>query len=554
MTILSNNSIFQPIPKFIKFRNCELSVVNGPNVVNNLNLQSVKINYEQFMRTQVQIPAGQKNFLLSFPMLGIKVTHLTIKPTYKEHKPNMNYLRWKFQSDSGNKWSMTNMMMLTATSNNPIPPILIDNPNKNEPVVLDILVAVMTQDYMNDVSAFIYLDNLTFDKVRTFNETNSGILTFFNSADEMVGSVNISDIINISRIPTKNRIVIDESSSNNVVLDFVNDYHTRQALSAINWVIQDAAFRSLPQAPDNEGPVVTFKNTVIDGKLSIDLSLHDNTYTKQNFIDNAINVVTDARDGIIVPQINNIIFRKDNVLMHTIVETGTYTATITAQDIAGNQTTHDIEIDSLAVIEDVNPPVITYSSNVIGDAIVPQDLVVIGEFRRSDAIVLCILGVADDYDGSMTLDNVIVQFFNIYKEPVTKITSYGQYTVRFTVSDTSNNTRVDEFTMMMLNTAINNAPEILFTQNVSLPGFTSGISLSTFGGSFTKSNAISYMIVTVMDDNDGNITVNPADVVFLDVQEQSIATIDEPGTYQVRFTTNDSGGLQTIKTVILTVS
>jgi hypothetical protein len=349
MTLLTNNSIFQPSSKLIRFTNSDLCIVDGVNVVNKLNLHGFSIKYEQYLRTQIQIPAGQTDYVLHFPTLGIQTTMVTIKPTYNSNDPTKNYLRWKFQSTTGAKWSMTNLMVLTGTSQNPIPPILLDNPNTITGVTIDVLVAVMTQDYLNDMAAFIYLHGLTFDKIHTLDETTSEILAFFNSSDELAGTINISDVVTVTRINTQNRIIIDEASERNVVLDFATDYDTKQALSALNWVILDPASRSLPQAADTSGPVVTLKNIVVSNAMEIDLALYNGLYTRQDFIDDAILSVVDARDGAIVPQIDDVAFKQSTVLYNTIVTAGTYTATLTVQDIAGNTTTHDITINAVSV-------------------------------------------------------------------------------------------------------------------------------------------------------------------------------------------------------------
>jgi hypothetical protein len=129
---------------------------------------------------------------------------------------------------------MTKLMVLTGTVSNPIPSITVDNPNTDYPVALDILLATTVQDYINDESAFLYLNGLTFDKVHTFEETNSGILAFFDKDNILAGTVNISDVANVYNVPGKNRIIIDDNTLNNIILDFISINDTKQALSAIN--------------------------------------------------------------------------------------------------------------------------------------------------------------------------------------------------------------------------------------------------------------------------------------------------------------------------------
>jgi hypothetical protein len=152
-------------------------------------------------------------------------------------------------------------------------------------VQLEILVSAMNNDYLNDTSALLYLDNLVFNNVHTYNETNSGILAFYNSNNELSGTTDILDIVNVNKVPGLNRIIIDEASVNNIVLDFIDEYNALQALSAINWVLSNPGSRALPQPPATIAPVITFTPAVITNTIAIDLATYANyTFTKEDFM------------------------------------------------------------------------------------------------------------------------------------------------------------------------------------------------------------------------------------------------------------------------------
>ena len=560
MTIFSQNSIFQPIAKFIKYSNSDVVVINGANKVNSLPLCGVKVSYEQYQRISVQIPKGQTDFVLSFPMLGIKTTFITIRPTYCGINPNLNYLKWKFQPSSDAKWSFTSILTLTGTSTNPIPPILIDNPNEDCIVHLDVLVSAMGNDYLNDAAAFLYLNNLTFNLVHTYNETTSEILAFFNSDNELAGTLDISDIVNISRVPGQNRIIIDESSENNIVLDFVTEADTLQALSAINWVLLDPATRSLPQAADTVPPVITYTSHVTSNLAHIDLSLYPaTTFTKTNFISYCIASVVDARDGSMVTVPSHITFKQGTTTLNTIVTPGAYTAIITISDIAGNVTTQTVDLDVQGVIIDVTAPVITFTTNVTGLVLAGIDIADYPSgFTANDAKLYSLLSIIDDIDGTIPISASTIVFKDIYGTIVSSITSEGDYTVTVSASDSAMNTTTHILTLNVADVVVDNAPQIVFANTVALPGLTATVSLSTdYGsgiGTITRQDVIDTFITSITDDVDGTISISVSDVVIKNNLLVVTPVVTIPGIYTAIITVTDSNSTTTTKTLTLTIT
>ena len=285
----SINNIFQPNQKYLKFYNSDILCIAGANPISALPLCDIKLSYDDFMRTQIQVPKGQTDYKLTFPMLGINSTFIFIKVNYQGTDLSLNYLRWKFVSDSGPKHSMTNLLMFTGTVCNPIQEIVVDNPNPDSPVVIDVLITSVFSDNLNDVTAFIYLQNLTFDKVHTFNETTTSILAFFDQDSVLAGTINFNDINNVTRVVGLNRIIITElGNDNNIILDFTDNTNTLQALSAINWVLLDGSTRFLPQPEDLLPPVITYTNLIVSNILNVDLTTFGFSYNKQNFINNTM--------------------------------------------------------------------------------------------------------------------------------------------------------------------------------------------------------------------------------------------------------------------------
>lgn len=562
MTLISSNSIFKPVSKYIKFQGSDVVVTSGANKVVDLSLCNLKISYEQYQRTRIQIPRSSVDFELNFQQLGIQTIFVAITATFCGVNPDLQYLKWKFKPSSDPKWSMTSTMILTATTSNPIPSILLDNPNPDCDVYLDILSAASINDYLNDINAFLYLNNLTFDKVHTFGETNSGTLAFFNDADVLAGTVDISDIINVVRVAGKNRLIIDESSENDIVLDFVSEYDTLQALSAINWVMLDPMNRSLPQLADTTAPVITLSNLVDNtNTIDVDLSLFANNFTKLDFIVMAVTSIIDDRDGLLALNINNITITQNNIAYNTITAPGLYNATINISDIAGNTTTVNITINAQSIIVDTTAPLITYTTNVVGTVINTQDLAFLtgNQFTYNDAKVLAILNVTDNLDGIISLNNVGVVFYDNNMVPVNSpITQEGHYYVQFSVQDVHNNSTIDLLSIHLNNSVVDTKPEIYWTANVNHISMTASVSLSiNYGsgiGTFTKSDAITYLISSILDDVDGTIVALPTMITFLNNIPTPVTSITTPGNYACIVTVTDTASNTTNKTINITVT
>lgn len=449
---LYTNSIFPTLTKYIKIKNNDLNVISGANTLASLPLCDFKAEYEQYQRLSIQIPAGQTDFTLSFPTLGIKPTFLAIKVKYCTADPTKKYLKWKFSSSSDPKISFTSLLILTGTTNNPITNIVLDNPDTTSPVYLEILVSAVENDLLSDVSLSSYLNNLEFTNIHTLNELATGILALFNSDDELATTIDISDIFNIYRVIGQNRLVIDDQGNEDIVLDFLTEYDTLQALSAINWVMNDPSTRALPKAPDLVAPVITYKPIVIVDTITIDLLTYPiDTFTKQNFIDDVILTIVDDTDDTVSITINNIKFKDDNNFeLNTISNAGLYTAEITISDIAGNITNETINIIAQLVNVDVTGPVITTSSNVTGLVLDPISLAAYsGIFTKNDARIYAILSVVDDFDGVIPLSSVVVDILDPLLVSTNTITGIGTYTLTFTVSDSALNDTVLVLTMLV---------------------------------------------------------------------------------------------------------
>ena len=455
MTLIAKSSIFTPFVRIFKFQGSDLVGINGSNTTGRLDLCKIAIPYDQMSKETVTLKANSE-MVLKFPNLGIKLSFLAIVPNYLNKDINKNFLQYKFTSVSAFTetpfYEFTQILVFTGTKNSPIPQVILKNTG-NCDVNLDILVGANDVDIVNDVEAFLYLNNLMYDNIHTFNEIASGILTFLDSDGVIVGSVDISEISNISFIQNKNRIIIDESSEKNIILDFVSLAEALQAMSALNYVMNDPNNRALPIAKDTTPPVITLVPLQPNQTTyNINVYTYNNNFTKQDLLNLVVQSVIDDRDGIITLSSDNVTF--SNGL--TINNAGIYTATITAKDLAGNVSTQTVTINAVAIIDEV-APVINFTSNVINHTVNMYDLFVDNDSKlyKQEALFYCVASVTDNIDGTIPLSNVVVTFRNVLNQIIPEpITSQGNYVVEFAVKDMRNNETVELVNFNVIDTSI----------------------------------------------------------------------------------------------------
>lgn len=360
MTLISSSSsgLFSPSNKFIKYSKDGINVVNGPNTLASLPLCGVKNEYEQYQRLSIQIPKGATDFELDFEkMLGSMITFLAIKPNYSGTNPEISYLKWKFLPSIDSKWSLTTILTLTGTTDNPIPTLLIDNPNEDCIVQLDVLVGALKNDIYDDEKHYTYFNNLNWNDILTYANANTGILAIWQNGELKI-TVDLCDCINVNSISNSNRIIIDESSENNIILDFKTVKDKLWALSRLTWLLHDPSNRALtPLEPprDEIAPTISFNSSPEITEIDVCLNNYSpGIYSKLNFKADLINnyglSINDNFDDVAIDlQLNNITFVKllspTSVIVLSITEPGNYLATITVNDIAGNYTTKNINLN-----------------------------------------------------------------------------------------------------------------------------------------------------------------------------------------------------------------
>lgn len=372
MSICGGNSLFGPGSQYIKVNSGDFIAVNGSNTAEKLILSDLRMPFKQILKGRVMLKAGQANYLLNHLGLGDNATFLCIKAKYdaKSVIEEDNYVEWSYYDALTSINSFAQMMVLTGNSTHRVKQLYLTNPNTKYPVYLDVMVAVIDENY-----------SFFNDSINQTATTFTG-LEYTDIHSHVVGeSIRIDDkstpvrpliylmIHNINSIERDGKILtIDDSALNIVMLSFKTENDAVQAQSLINYVIEnpDIDIDNMSPVTDTEDPVITFypyvDNSISNGYIMLDgatssvgfdtsqgftfsadisFSAFANTYsviTKQALIDILISDIEDNRDGAmsILPSNLLIISGSSSASASNIAGVGTYSMYFEYSDIALN--------------------------------------------------------------------------------------------------------------------------------------------------------------------------------------------------------------------------
>jgi hypothetical protein len=361
-----NTSIFGNTSQYIKIQGSDFVAIEGVNTVERLLGGDIRIPYKQLLKSRVILKAGQANYLLNHLGLGDNATFLAIKATYNTKSVNEedNYVDYYFYDDLASRHSFNQLIVLTGNSQNRIQQLYLTNPNSKYAVVLDIMVAVIDEEYsfFNDVlnqsgTSFV---GLAVTDIHSYVVGESIVINDKNSKPLIYLL-----LVNISSIEKDGDVItIDDTSLGFILLKFSTDYDANQAFSLLNYILenQNVDIDSLVPLTDDVSPVIYFNSEVggtgdyieFNGSTAslpydtsfgntfsttISISTYGNggLLTKTNLIDLLIDVVDDDRDGIISLTSSNInIFNYSQASVSSITSTGTYSLSFEISDIAEN--------------------------------------------------------------------------------------------------------------------------------------------------------------------------------------------------------------------------
>lgn len=369
----SGTGLFGPANQFIKINGGDFIAVDGVNTIERLITSDLRFPYKQVMRGRIYLAPGQNNFLLNYSGLGDNITFLALKVVYdpKSVIELDNYIVWSFYDDPTKINYMSQFMALTGNSNHRIKQIYLSNPNTKYSVVLEYMAAIIGDDITYDTSLVQYgssFNNLRFNTsaidVKTHISGQSFKMVDIDNRD--LGYILLSRINNIQK--TGNILILNLNQIGNIYLDFISEYDAYQALSGINYFIENST--SVPSSVDDSAPVITYNSKIdnnylysfpsgstsstgfistdsITYSLSLTMSSIGLTISKDYLLSNLIQGVNDVRDGDMSLTYSNILITGSNSMMTSITVSGSYSITFDISDIANNYVNNIINLNIL---------------------------------------------------------------------------------------------------------------------------------------------------------------------------------------------------------------
>lgn len=375
------NSLFGTKSQYIKVGNGELIAIDGSLTTDRLLVSDLRIPYKQILKSRIILKPGQVNYLLNHLGIGDNVTFLAIKVSYNNSSviEEDNYIVWNFYDDFSRLYSIGQLMILTGNSTNRIKQIYLTNPNGKYPVILDVMSAVIDDEYSfynDDVNQVgLSFTNLNVFSVETHVPNQSIVIWNNNVPRSPLSYIQLSNINSIEKIGKL--LIIDDTSVGRLFLDFDTNYDANQVNSIINYTLNNPniIIQNLSPLTDNTQPVVYFneyvdknssKSYIIengftfgDGPFNTGTSSNPSTFsatmslldyggviTKNQIVDSLVNYVVDNRDGTMSFTGSNIILYDTlNIVSSSILSTGTYSISFVLEDIAGNAVNTNTEFN-----------------------------------------------------------------------------------------------------------------------------------------------------------------------------------------------------------------
>ena len=364
------SSLFGPSSQYIKTNSGDFIATEGSNIRERLMLSDLRIPYKQILKSRIILKRGQVNYLLNHLGFGDNATFLTIKVVYdtKSIVETDNYIEYSYYDDLSRVYTISQLLTLTGNSTNRIKQLYLTNPNPNYPVYLDVMVAILDDNYsfFNDIinQSATTFTGLEVNDIKTHVIGESIVIYDKSTPKRPLIYFNLSDINSIER--DGKILIIDDSTLNTILLQFIDVDQAAKAQSLLNYVIDNPYIDIDAIDPvDNSDPILYFLSQV-DGvgdfikfngnsagpydtsygytfSTTIQMSTYGTPSASPNFsIDKSklgtllIDKILDNRDGTMSYVDSNLIISSSSSLITTITATGSYVLTFDFSDIALN--------------------------------------------------------------------------------------------------------------------------------------------------------------------------------------------------------------------------
>ena len=366
------SSLFGPSSQYIKVNAGDFVAVNGSNTSEKLSLSDLRMPFKQILKSRIVLKPGQANYLLNHLGIGDNATFLLIKASYdpKSVIQDDNYIDWSFYDSISTINQFAQVMLLTGNTTHRVKQMYLTNPNTKYSVSLDVMVAVIDDNYsfFNDninQTATSFTD-LEYGDIHTHVPGESIVI---NDKSSPVRPLIYFMINNINSIERDGKILtVDDNALSTILLAFKTESDAIQAHSLLTYIIENPDINIDLTPLDNQDPIVYFNstagvggdyilyndgimigatfstpyNTLNNGlTFSTSISLTQfGTYdvlTKSDLIGLLIDNITDNRDGQMSLLPSNVILKNSTLTeVVGITASGSYSMTFNYSDIAQN--------------------------------------------------------------------------------------------------------------------------------------------------------------------------------------------------------------------------
>lgn len=369
MSCPGGSSIFGTRSQYIKTNGGDLIATDGSTTRERQVLSDLRIPYKQILKSRVILKAGQANYLLNHLGLGDNATFLSIRAIYdpKSVIDDDNYISWSYYDNLTRINYFSQLMILSGNTTKRVPQLYLTNPNSKYPVFLDVMVAVIDDQYsiftdtINQTGTTF--TGLEYGDIKTHIVDESIVINDKSSPVRPLIYINLSYINSIQ--VTSNILIIEDSAYGTIFLQFLTETDAHQAHSLINYVLENQGVNidDLNPVVDNEDPVIYFYSNVggtgeyiqFNGATSgvpydtsygftFSTEISISTYgtasgtllDKPQLINLLIDHIDDNRDGEMSIDSQNLVISATSGTVSSISNTGTYSLTFNFSDIAQN--------------------------------------------------------------------------------------------------------------------------------------------------------------------------------------------------------------------------
>ena len=362
------SSLFGNSSQYIKVTNGEFVAIEGSTSRDRLLVSDSRMPYKQLLKGRVILKKGQTNYLLNHLGLGDNATFLAIKAIFdpKSVIEADNYVNYSYYDYPVKSYTFAQMLVLTGNSSNRIPQLYLTNPNSKYPVILDLMIGVIDDNYtfFNDDlnQSATSFTGLEYTDIKSYVVGESIVIYDKGTPKRALVYFGLPYIESLSIDSTF--IIIDDQTYGTVFLNFISEFHANQAFSLINYVLEHPNVDiDTITLPDETPPVIYFNsrsgatgsyivnytgatsgtpyNTGTDGlTYSTTISLVNwgtsSVIYKDKLTDLLIDYIDDNRDGNINIMASDLLIMGTQGLVNSISVVGTYSLTFNFTDLANN--------------------------------------------------------------------------------------------------------------------------------------------------------------------------------------------------------------------------